>query len=66
MYGDYPFNMKALVRDALPTFTEEQKALIKGSYDYTGINYHSSRFAYSTPITPNEIYTSFDQYQHSR
>ncbi len=65
MYGDYPFIMKALVRDGLPEFTDEQKELVKGSYDYIGVNYYTSRFATSVPITSNDVYTTMDQYQHA-
>lgn len=65
MYGDYNFNMKSLVRDALPTFTDEQKTMIKGAYDYIGVNYYSSRFAYDIPITPYQCYTQYTQYQHA-
>ncbi|KAM7486323.1 hypothetical protein LguiA_002332 [Lonicera macranthoides] len=65
VYGDYNFNMKSLVRDALPTFTDEQKTMIKGAYDYIGVNYYSSRFAYDVPITPYQCYTQYTQYQHA-
>ncbi|KAL6125040.1 hypothetical protein ACLB2K_077548 [Fragaria x ananassa] len=57
--------MKALVRDGLPEFTDEQKELVKGSYDYIGVNYYTSRFATSVPITSNDVYTTMDQYQHA-
>ncbi|KAM5581944.1 hypothetical protein ABKV19_010924 [Rosa sericea] len=65
IYGDYPFVMKALVRDGLPEFTDEQKELVKGSYDYIGVNYYTSRFAASVAITSNDVYTTMDQYQHA-
>ena len=31
VFGDYPFIMKAMIRDGLPEFTEVEKDLIKGS-----------------------------------
>ncbi|XP_059645352.1 beta-glucosidase 13-like isoform X2 [Cornus florida] len=64
VFGDYPFIMKALVRDGLPTFTEDEKALVKGSFDFIGVNYYTSRYAAALPINPNDIYTTPDQYQH--
>ncbi|XP_057982297.1 beta-glucosidase 13-like [Malania oleifera] len=64
MFGDYPFIMKALVRDGLPAFTEEEKDLVKGSFDFIGINYYTSRYALSLPISPDTEYTSYDQFQH--
>ncbi|KAM7509811.1 hypothetical protein LguiB_008686 [Lonicera macranthoides] len=63
VYGDYPFIMKALVRDALPTFTEEEKSLVKGSLDFIGVNYYTSRYATALPLDTNQSYTSQDQYQ---
>ncbi|KAM0939863.1 putative glycosidase [Dioscorea sansibarensis] len=52
--GDYPFIMKALVKDRLPCFTEEQSKMIKGSYDFIGINYYTTRYASSLPISPSD------------
>lgn len=66
VYGDYPFIMKALVRDGLPAFTEEEKALVKGSYDFIGVNYYTSNYAIALPITPDETYTKQDEYQHAQ
>ncbi|KAL6139458.1 hypothetical protein ACLB2K_057762 [Fragaria x ananassa] len=64
VYGDYPFIMKALVKDGLPNFTDEQKELVKGSYDYIGVNYYTSRFAAPIAIVDGEEITDCDQYQH--
>ncbi|XP_062010310.1 beta-glucosidase 13-like isoform X3 [Rosa rugosa] len=64
VYGDYPFIMKALVKDGLPEFTDEQKELVKGSFDYIGVNYYTSRFAAPIAIVAGEEITSSDQYQH--
>ena len=40
--GDYPAVMRQRAGDRLPTFTEEQKADLKGSVDFLGINTYSS------------------------
>ncbi|RWW28041.1 hypothetical protein GW17_00007502 [Ensete ventricosum] len=53
VYGDYPFIMRALVGDRLPYFTQEEVDMIKGSYDFIGLNYYTSRYAKNTPISPN-------------
>ncbi|XP_039133069.1 furostanol glycoside 26-O-beta-glucosidase-like [Dioscorea cayenensis subsp. rotundata] len=45
MHGDYPFNMRVIVGDRLPTFSEEEADMIKGSYDFIGINYYTARYA---------------------
>ncbi|XP_064938332.1 furostanol glycoside 26-O-beta-glucosidase-like [Musa acuminata AAA Group] len=53
VYGDYPFIMRALVQDRLPFFTDDEAEMIKGSYDFIGINYYTSRYAKATPMSPN-------------
>lgn len=40
--GDYPEDMKKRLGSRLPTFTEEQKLLLKGSSDYFALNHYSS------------------------
>ncbi|KAL8097661.1 hypothetical protein AgCh_030688 [Apium graveolens] len=65
VFGDYPFIMKALVGNGLPTFTEEEKALIKGSYDFIGINYYTSNYAASLPYNPDATFTNSAQFQHA-
>ncbi|KAJ6804262.1 beta-glucosidase 12-like [Iris pallida] len=58
--GDYPFNMRALVGDRLPKFTEQQSKLIKGSFDFIGLNYYTTSYVYSLPIdnTVNKSYNT--------
>ncbi|CAL9166356.1 unnamed protein product [Musa hybrid cultivar] len=53
VYGDYPFIMRALVKERLPYFTNEEAEMIKGSYDFIGLNYYTSRYAKATPMSPN-------------
>ncbi|XP_059655141.1 beta-glucosidase 24-like [Cornus florida] len=43
-YGDYPAAMKEWVH-GLPEFSEEEKKLVKGAYDFIGVNYYTSRYA---------------------
>ncbi|XP_022888458.1 beta-glucosidase-like isoform X3 [Olea europaea var. sylvestris] len=50
--GDYPPVMRRLVGDRLPTFTPEQANLVKGSYDFLGINYYTTQYATNSPKTP--------------
>ncbi|XP_050382054.1 cyanogenic beta-glucosidase-like [Argentina anserina] len=64
LYGDYPLIMKALVKGGLPNFTNEEKELVKGSYDYIGVNYYTSRFAAPIAIVDDEEISDFDQFQH--
>ncbi|CAA3020723.1 beta-glucosidase-like [Olea europaea subsp. europaea] len=50
--GDYPPVMRKLVGDRLPQFTPEQVKLVKGSYDFLGINYYTSTYASNSPRKP--------------
>ena len=43
-HGDYPQTMKDNVGARLPSFTDEQKEKLKGSYDFVGVNYYTSAF----------------------
>ncbi|KAJ0976996.1 hypothetical protein J5N97_012470 [Dioscorea zingiberensis] len=45
--GDYPFNMKALVRERLPAFSKEESEMITKSFDFIGINYYSAMYGRS-------------------
>ncbi|POM69299.1 Hypothetical protein PHPALM_14422 [Phytophthora palmivora] len=40
--GDYPDVMRERIGDRLPSFTEEQSVLVKGSYDLLMLNYYAS------------------------
>ncbi|KAH7528607.1 hypothetical protein FEM48_Zijuj05G0089900 [Ziziphus jujuba var. spinosa] len=50
-YGEYPKTMQEIVGDRLPKFTEDQVKLVKGSFDYLGINQYTSYYMYD-PHTP--------------
>ncbi|KAL5563264.1 hypothetical protein UlMin_033011 [Ulmus minor] len=53
VYGDYPKTMRDTVKERLPTFSEEEKMLIKGSFDFISINYYTSRYASKAdPVVP--------------
>ena len=47
--GDYPKIMKSLVGDRLPKFTKEESKLLKGSFDFIGLNYYTSAYATDAP-----------------
>ncbi|KAM3713355.1 hypothetical protein ACJW31_01G248900 [Castanea mollissima] len=63
VFGDYPFIMKALVGDGLPEFTDDEKTLIKGSFDFIGINYYTSRYATAVAFDKDTTYTVYSDYQ---
>ncbi|RXH97657.1 hypothetical protein DVH24_009982 [Malus domestica] len=47
--GHYPHSMQAIVENRLPKFTKEQSAMLKGSYDFIGLNYYSGTYAANVP-----------------
>lgn len=54
VYGDYPKSMIDLVKERLPRFTEEEKKLVKGSFDFIGINYYTTRYGKNVPASQSE------------
>ncbi|XP_050212183.1 beta-glucosidase 12-like isoform X2 [Mercurialis annua] len=54
-YGSYPRSMINLVGNRLPNFTMEQSLMVKGSFDFIGLNYYSTFYAYSVPSANNSI-----------
>ena len=49
--GNYPVSMRGLVGNRLPKITEEQSKLIKGSFDFIGLNYYTTNYA--SPLPPS-------------
>ena len=66
VFGDYPFIMKALVRDGLPEFTDDEKTLIKGSFDFIGINYYTSRYATAVAFDKDATFSAYSDYQFAK
>ncbi|WCJ18991.1 Beta-glucosidase 12 [Euphorbia peplus] len=50
-YGEYPKSMVSLVGKRLPKFTEQESKMVKGSFDFIGVNYYTS--FYVTSLHPN-------------
>ncbi|KAL5760550.1 hypothetical protein ACOSQ2_019388 [Xanthoceras sorbifolium] len=48
-YGEYPKSMKMLAGSRLPKFTESQSKMLKGSFDFLGLNYYSTQYADHAP-----------------
>ncbi|GLT49780.1 hypothetical protein SLA2020_233130 [Shorea laevis] len=47
--GHYPECMQSLVGDRLPRFTKEQSEMLKGSFDFLGLNYYTANYAGDAP-----------------
>lgn len=42
VYGEYPHVMKKNVGSRLPSFTDFESNLVKGSFDFLGVNYYAT------------------------
>nr|CAA64442.1 beta glucosidase [Manihot esculenta] len=55
-YGRYPRTVQYLVGNRLLNFTEEVSHLLRGSYDFIGLQYYTSYYAKpNAPYDPNHI-----------
>ncbi|KFA81498.1 hypothetical protein S40288_03308 [Stachybotrys chartarum IBT 40288] len=50
--GDYPESMKKQLGDRLPTFTEEERALVYQSNDFYGMNHYTADYVKHKESTP--------------
>ncbi|XP_027355081.1 beta-glucosidase 12-like [Abrus precatorius] len=47
--GDYPNSMRSLVGNRLPKFSAYEVRLVKGSFDFIGLNYYTCYYATDAP-----------------
>ncbi|KAF7822748.1 beta-glucosidase 18-like protein [Senna tora] len=45
VFGEYPTEMRHILGNQLPSFSDKEKSLIKGSLDFLGINHYSTLYA---------------------
>lgn len=64
-HGDYPSTMKELVGNRLPKFTKKQSDMINGSYDFVGLNYYTTHYAFDAPPSNNSASKSFTTDSHA-
>ncbi|KAG5386434.1 hypothetical protein IGI04_037904 [Brassica rapa subsp. trilocularis] len=61
VYGRYPADMVNYVKGGrLPTFTPEESSMLKGSYDFVGVNYYSSFYVKDVPCATENITMNTD------
>ncbi|XP_078159416.1 beta-glucosidase 22-like [Carex rostrata] len=70
-YGDYPSIMKKIVGPRLPVFTKYQSEMLRGAFDFIGLNHYSSRYimddSNNTNSGPRDVYAdTFAQISTSR
>ncbi|KAI3921674.1 hypothetical protein MKW92_049163 [Papaver armeniacum] len=58
-FGQYPLIMQSLVGDRLPKFTKEESEMVKGSFDFIGLNYYAGYYAKHVMNTNNDINPSY-------
>jgi beta-glucosidase len=51
--GDYPPSMRSFVGNRLPKFTKEESQMVKGSFDFIGLNYYTTNYAHDLPVSNN-------------
>nr|ABY48758.1 glycosylhydrolase 1 [Leucaena leucocephala] len=51
--GEYPKSMRALVGSRLPKFSKKESSLVKGSFDFLGLNYYTANYAANAPSLRN-------------
>ena len=56
--GDYPHTMRTLVGNRLPKFSKEQSKMVKGSFDFIGLNYYTANYVRYAP-NANNVNTSY-------
>ncbi|KAG8363565.1 hypothetical protein BUALT_Bualt19G0035700 [Buddleja alternifolia] len=61
VYGNYPRIMQAAVGNRLPKFTVEQTAILKGSFDFLGVNYYTGNYASHLFSRSGNISSTTDQ-----
>ncbi|CAN6585533.1 unnamed protein product [Malus baccata var. baccata] len=67
VFGKYPQSMRELVKERLPTFSIEEKSLVKGNLGFVGINYYESVHAKYRPPPPAEnLSYSFDSWAEEK
>ena len=51
-YGDYPREMRQILKDRLPNFTDTQRKEVIGSTDFLGLNHYSTLYAAEPKTQP--------------
>ncbi|KAL3719481.1 hypothetical protein ACJRO7_004445 [Eucalyptus globulus] len=59
VYGEYPKTMQNIVGERLPKFTKREVNIVKGGFDFVGVNHYTSYYMYN----PNWTETSPPGYQ---
>ncbi|KAH7836349.1 hypothetical protein Vadar_000210 [Vaccinium darrowii] len=58
--GDYPSIMRSLVGNRLPKFSPKQAEMLKGSFDFLGLNYYTTTYAANELLFTISLNKSYD------
>lgn len=58
--GNYPTEMATYVKERLPKFSKRQSSMLKGSFDFIGLNYYSAQYAANGSCTKENPRLSTD------
>ncbi|EPS65829.1 beta-mannosidase, partial [Genlisea aurea] len=60
VYGEYPKTMQNIVSERLPKFTSREVKMVKGSFDFVGLNQYTAYYAYDAG-RPNPTNKGYQQ-----
>ncbi|XP_020553348.1 furcatin hydrolase-like isoform X2 [Sesamum indicum] len=60
VYGEYPQIMQLLVGSRLPKFTNKQIEMLKGSFDFLGLNYYTGNYAADIAVRSGNVSSTAD------
>ncbi|XLV01034.1 hypothetical protein S245_015371, partial [Arachis hypogaea] len=56
LHGDYPTSMKKIAGERIPTFTDRESKLVKGSYGFIGlIHYTNINITYNSLVLESNL-----------
>lgn len=58
--GSYPAEMVTHIRERLPQFSSKQSSMVKGSFDFIGINYYTANYVSDVPCQTQQLSYSTD------
>ncbi|WCJ18231.1 beta glucosidase 12 [Euphorbia peplus] len=59
-FGIYPVEMVKYVGQRMPKFSKEESLMLKGSFDFIGLNYYTSKYAIDVPCKTHNFAFSSD------
>ncbi|XWS31721.1 hypothetical protein CRYUN_Cryun23aG0100300 [Craigia yunnanensis] len=61
VFGDYPDSMKKLIGSRIPTFTNHESELVRGSFDFFGVIHYTTCYVQDDPVSLVSKQRDFNQ-----